>query len=256
MASLNTYAKNNISTLIALDQKIEEITEKKEIALLLIQQKRILQQLKKNASRGNAILGLAVLKAMIITGMDFHKFFDYTTPYVDNRGYDKIKELVSFDTFLPLMKKYNTIEKADSILPFVRHLPNLKKEPFSIELFNLLNEQDKKTKKSFQERLFNRLKEDYFSNQEDKKHIQEILKTTCQKGYSGAILLYSEILADQENAQNESIILLKSLPRNKFASESDRAYAHLIINKYQKIDTRINHKKTNRILKETPQITY
>ena len=88
-ASLNTYAQNNISALIALDQKLEETTEKKEIALLLIQQKRILQQLKKDASRGNAILGLAVLKGMIVTGMDFHKFFDYTASYVDNRGYDK-----------------------------------------------------------------------------------------------------------------------------------------------------------------------
>lgn len=231
IASLNAYAKKNIEKLITLHKKIEFSKKRENIAIALLEQKRIVDSLIKNTSNGSAIVGLTALRAMIITGMSFNRFYDLTTPYLDNRGYEKIQEFSKLENLIPLMQKYRTIEKANDIVPFVLHLPNLNDTPFNPVLFDLLNE--KQGKKSFQENLFSRLKEDYLiSSPELKKPIINALKMAMYKGYSSAALSYVSVLEDEKKDTNKKILkILTSIQTNKYASDPNKRTALLKMKK-------------------------
>ena len=226
VAALNLRAKKSLTKLLSLHETIEASSDKKQIAISLIEQKRIMNKLRTEASQGNAIMGLAMMKGMIITGINFSSFFDYTAPYTDNRYFEKIEELAKLETLAPLLKEYRTIEKADSIIPFVQHLPNLNKIPFSVELFETLNnEQEDKT--SFQQDLFQRFNEEYNeAPAELKPLIQNILKTAVYKGYPQAALLYSDIETGKTKSLSiHSINMLKSVQSNRFSSTGQRMVA-------------------------------
>lgn len=228
IASLNAYAKKNIEKLITLHQKIELSKKKENIAIALMEQKRIIDALVKDASKGNAIVGLTTLRAMVITGMKFDRFFDYTTPYVDNRGFEKIQEFTKLETLIPLMQKYRTVEKADDVISFVMHLPNLNNIPFQPILFDVLNE--KQTKKSnFQETLFHRLENEYYKASEIlKKPIKNALKMAMYKGYSSAALAYISIFEKENHIAPKTVSkILQSVCTNKYSSDSDRKIATL-----------------------------
>ena len=225
IASLNAYAKSNVEKLITLHQKIELSKKKENIALGLLEQKRLVDFLIKNTTNGNAIMGLTTMRAMVITGMAFNRFFDYTAPYVDNRGYEKIQEFAQLENLVPLMQKYRTIEKANDIVPFVLHLPNLNNTPFKSSLFDLLN--DKQGKKSFQESLFDRLSQDYIKSSDSlKKPIKNAIKMAMYKGYPNAALTYISILENEGNVSiNQISKILKSIQINKYSSDLDRKTA-------------------------------
>ena len=225
IASLNAYAKNNVEKLITLHQKIELSKKKESIALGLLEQKRLVDFLIKNTTNGNAIMGLTTMRAMVITGMAFNRFFDYTAPYIDNRGYEKIQEFAKLENLIPLMQKYRTVEKANDIVPFVLHLPNLNSTPFKSSLFDLLNE--KQGKKSFQESLFDRLSQDYIKAPDYlKKTIKNAIKMALYKGYSNAALTYISILQNEGNISSTQIVkILKSVQINKYSSDADRKTA-------------------------------
>ncbi len=230
IASLNAYAKKNIEKLITLHQKIELSKKKENIALGLFEQKQLVDFLIENTTNGNAIMGLTTMRAMVITGMNFNRFFDYTAPYIDNRGYEKIQEFIQLENLIPLMQKYRTIEKANDILPFVLHLPNLNNTPFKPILFDLLNE--KQGKKSFQENLFSRLKEEYLvAAPELKRPIINALKMATYKGYSGAAFSYVSILEHEKVSDKKILKILKSMQTNKYASDTSRRTALLKIKK-------------------------
>ena len=244
IASLNAYAKNNIEKLIALHQKIELSKKKENIALGLLEQKRLVDFLMKNTTNGNAIMGLTAMRAMVITGIAFNRFFDYTTPYTDNRGYEKIQEFAQLENLIPLMQKYRTIEKANDIIPFVLHLPNLNNIPFKSSFFDLLNE--KQGKKSFQESLFERLAQDYLNASDSlKKTIKNAIKMAMYKGYSAAALVYVSLFKSENNNSKQISKILKSIQINKYSSDADRKTALL---KMKNIALSLNTK--NRIKKE------
>lgn len=252
-SSLMTEAKEKISRLIFLDKKLESASKKSDIAEFLIEQKKIITHLEKETNKGHAITGLALLNGMVITGMDFNRFYDYATPYLDNKGFDKILNFIKLESLIPLMKKYRTIEKADRILPFIAQLPNIRKAPFSPELYDALNEGNKKTPTSFQDMLFNRLREDYYSATEDADLVLNVLKISSLKGYSAATLLYAELMIEKtKSIPLEVLKHLKAISHNKFASLSDREKALLIL----KPITQKNNKKRRRITKESQTITY
>lgn len=234
VTSLNLFAKKNITKLLSLHEKIESSNDKKIIATALIEQKKIVDDLIKESKKGHALVGLTVLKAMIVTGIKFDRFFDYTTPYLDNRGYDKIQELTYLENIIPLMQKYRTLEKANSVIPFILHLPNLNELPFSTELFDSLND-EKKEKSSFQNALFHQALQDYYeSNEPLKTPIKNALKIATHKGYSSAGFAYIHILEHDSKSHTDIILkILKNIHINKFSSEQDRAMALLKLQKFK-----------------------
>ncbi len=223
LTAMNKYAKEMIKRLISLQN-----TDKKSInGSRLAMQKKIMARLEKEASKGSATMGLAVMKAMVVTGINFSKFFDYTSPYIDNRGYDKIEEFSMFETIAPLMMKYNTIQKADTVMQFIRILPDLNELPFSAELYDVLNTESENNK-SFQITLFNRWKQEYrLVDSELKPVYLNILKQAVLKGYSGAALCYAETLQKEQKTISPLMInVLKSVTKNRFSSESERVLAN------------------------------
>ena len=221
LTDLNSRSKNSIAKLISLHKKIESSDDRQVIASALFMQKRIVSNLMNEASEGNAIMGLATMKAMVITGFYFQRFYDYQAPYIDNRGYDEITKFSDLKTLVPLMLKYRTIEKADSIAPFVLNLPNLRKTKFTPELFDILNEPINDNGDTFQTTLFNRLKKDY---DEAKPELKTAIKNACRvavfKGYPSAALVYISLL-DTPKREALSTQILKGVRLNKFASAQD-----------------------------------
>ena len=136
LGTMNQYAKESIKKLISLQNDDKKSLNGSRLAM----QKKIMARLEKEASNGSATMGLAVMKGMVVTGINFSRFFDYTSPYKDNRGFDKIEEFAMFENIVPLMMKYKTIQKADTVMQFIRILPDLNELPFSPELYDVLNE--------------------------------------------------------------------------------------------------------------------
>lgn len=223
MTKLNAIANEKIARLISLHKKIETSQDKSEIAIALFEQKKEVLSLLNEARKGQAVMGLAAMKAMLITGMYFHRFYDYQAPYTDNRGYKDILKFSKFTTLAPLMMQYRTIEKADSIIPFVLKLPNLRKVRFSTVLFDTLNEVKKTQNQSFQNLLFTRLKKDYeIATPEEKTVIKNAFRISVLKGYPAAIINYLSILTPSER---ETLLpqTLKSIRFNKFAGKQELA---------------------------------
>ena len=223
MAAMNKYAKESIKKLISLQN-----TDKKNInGSRLAMQKKIMSRLEKEASKGSAVMGLAVMKGMVVTGIDFSRFFDYTTPYSDNRGFDTVEEFAVFENLVPLMMQYNTIQKADTVMQFIRILPDLNELPFSPELYDVLNESNE-GKKSFQETLFDRWAQEYrLADSEVKPVYLTILKRAVMNGYSGAALAYADTLQKEEKISSATVFkILKSVQKNRFSSDADRTIAH------------------------------
>ena len=222
LAAMNKYAKECIKKLISLQDNGNLAVNGSRLAM----QKKIMSRLEKEASKGSAAMGLAVLKGMIVTGIDFSRFFDYTAPYSDNRGFEKINELTVFETVVPLMMKYNTLEKADTVMQFIRILPDLNELPFSPELYDVLNEKNE-NEKSFQTVLFDRWAKEYrLAPQEVKPVYLTILKRAVMKGYSGAALCYADVLQKEEKTTSPTVLkVLKSVQKNRFSSDDERVLA-------------------------------
>lgn len=217
ITAMNKYAKESLKKLISL----QNIDKRNVNGSRLAMQKKIMARLEKEASKGSAVMGLAVMKGMVVTGINFSRFFDYTSPYSDNRGFDKIEEFSIFETIAPLMMKYNTIDKADTVMQFIRILPDLNELPFSPELYDVLNEPNDNNK-SFQTALFDRWKDEYqHADVEVKPVYLSILKRAVMKGYSGAALRYADVVQDT----SLSLKVLKSVQNNRFSSEKDRVDA-------------------------------
>lgn len=245
--SLGLYAKKNITKLLSLHKKIEASNDKKIIATALLEQKKLIENLIRESTRSHALIGLTVLKAMIITGIKFDRFFDYTTPYSDNRGYDKIQELTYLENIIPLMQKYRTIEKANSVIPFILHLPNLNELPFSTELFDSLNDKNNGTP-SFQNALFHQALQDYYeADVALKSPIKNALKMATYKGYSSAGFAYIDILEQDKKSHTDVILkILKNIRTNKFSSEQDREMAILKLKRFKNRHLNKKQIKNNR----------
>ena len=222
LAVMNKYAKESIKKLISLQNDDKKSINGSRLAM----QKKIMSRLEKEASKGSAVMGLAVMKGMIVTGINFSRFFDYTSPYIDNRGFEKIEEFAMFENVALLMMQYNTIQKADTIMQFIRILPDLNELPFSTELYDVLNETSE-GEKSFQTTLFDRWKQEYrLADSEIKPVYLSILKRAVSKGYSGAALCYAEMIQKEQKTGSQSVLkLLKSVQKNRFSSSFERQQA-------------------------------
>ena len=229
MVAMNKYAKESIKKLISLQNNDKKNINGSRLAM----QKKIMSRLEKEASKGSAVMGLAVMKGMVVTGIDFSRFFDYTTPYSDNRGFDKVEEFAVFENLVPLMMKYNTIQKADTVMQFIRILPDLNELPFSPELYDVLNDSIE-DKKSFQETLFDRWTQEYhLADPEVKPVYLTILKRAVMKGYSGAALSYADILQKEQKTSSATVLkILKSVQKNRFSSDADRMDANKKLSMY------------------------
>lgn len=223
LGTMNRYAKESIKKLISLQNDDKKSLNGSRLAM----QKKIMARLEKEASNGSATMGLAVMKGMVVTGINFSRFFDYTSPYKDNRGFDKIEEFSMFENIVPLMMKYKTIQKADTVMQFIRILPDLNELPFSPELYDVLNEVTE-GEKSFQTTLFDRWRQEYrLADPEVKPVYLSILKRAVMKGYSGAALSYADVLQKEQKSISPTVLkILKSVQKNRFSSEFERIEAN------------------------------
>ncbi|MBQ3034781.1 MAG: hypothetical protein IJD25_01880, partial [Alphaproteobacteria bacterium] len=202
LGTMNQYAKESIKKLISLQNDDKKSLNGSRLAM----QKKIMARLEKEASNGSATMGLAVMKGMVVTGINFSRFFDYTSPYKDNRGFDKIEEFAMFENIVPLMMKYKTIQKADTVMQFIRILPDLNELPFSTELYDVLNEVTE-GEKSFQTTLFDRWRQEYrLADPEVKPVYLSILKRAVMKGYSGAALSYADVLQKEQKSISPTVL--------------------------------------------------
>ncbi len=222
-AELSDLVKKSVHQIALLEKQIEKTPPHEEIATALIRQKKIFSVLKNAAGKGYALAGLGVMQAIAITGTELERLFDYVPGYPDNRGATKLRQFIRLQNLIPILQKYNTFEKTENITGFACNLPNLKEQRFSSALYEALNAPHPQSGLSFNQTFFQTIAQETQEKPENpidirlQKRTLNVLRISAQKGYPGAILVYSRYLIKQGNL-HEATPLLKKLTLNKFAT--------------------------------------